>query len=74
MEPPTVSAGNRVPALMGKSSHGTNQSEHVRRADVGGDHTQPALIALVRLLARSAAASDFERARAQQDASHDEAE
>jgi hypothetical protein len=73
MEPPIVSAGNRVSALMGKSPHRTNQSEHVRRADVGGDHTQPALIALVRLLARSAAVTDFERAGAQQEADRDEA-
>jgi hypothetical protein len=34
---------------------------------------EPALTALVRLLARSAAAADFERAGAQQEADRDEA-
>jgi hypothetical protein len=73
MKPPTVSAGSRVPALMGKSHHRTNQSEHVSRADVGGGHTRSALTALVCLLARFAAAADFECARAQQEADRDEA-
>ena len=36
--------------------------------------SHPALIALVRLVARSAAAADFERARAKQEANHDQAE
>jgi len=36
--------------------------------------SHPALISLVRLLARSAAGADFERAKAQQEAGHDEGE
>jgi hypothetical protein len=36
--------------------------------------SHPALIALVRLVARSAAASDFDRAEAKRGAGHDEAD
>lgn len=73
MKPPTFSAGSRVPALMGKSHHRTNKSEHVSRADVGRGRTHPALIALVCLLARFAAAADFECAKARQEANREEA-
>lgn len=59
---------------MDKSPRRTGQSEHVSRVDVGRDHTHPALIALARLLARSAAGADFGRAKAQQEAGYDEAE
>jgi hypothetical protein len=55
----------------------TSKQTRKQKKDVGASShaaSYPALIALVRLLARSAAVTDFERERAQQDADRDEAE
>lgn len=59
---------------MGNSPRRTGKPESVEGADIGRDDPHPSLIALVRLVARSAAASDFVRAEAKREAGHDEAD